>query len=86
MAAGAVVGAVKAAAQSITEKEAKTLKTKRTSSPSTSEVLNEMAPDAAIGAVVGAAQAVMPDGSESGPGKRKGSNSKKSQGGKTRRK
>jgi len=54
MAAGAVVGAVKAAAQSLDKK-------KSARQPSTAKVLNEMAPDAAVGAMTGAAQAVIPD-------------------------
>jgi len=78
MAAGAVEGAVKAAAQSITANEAKGLKSGRKSSPSTGEVLGEMAPDAAVGAIVGAAQAVMPDGAEKE--KTKGSSSKEAKG------
>jgi len=78
MAAGAVTGAVKAAAQSIEENEAQSFKNGRKSSPLTGEVLGEMAPDAAIGAIVGAAQAVMPDGPKKE--KRKGTNSKESKG------
>jgi hypothetical protein len=58
MAAGAVVGAVKAAAQSIEENEAKSLKSR--SSKTTSDVLSEMAPNAAVGAVAGAARAIVP--------------------------
>jgi hypothetical protein len=59
MAAGAVVGAVKSAAQSIAQNESK--RGLRKSSPSTGEVLGEIAPGMATGAVVGAAQAVMPE-------------------------
>jgi hypothetical protein len=58
MAAGAVVGAVKAAAQSIQENEAKSLKSRSTKT--TSDVLSEMAPNAAVGAVAGAARAIVP--------------------------
>jgi hypothetical protein len=58
MAAGAVVGAVKAAAQSIEDNEAKSPKSR--SSKTTSDVLSEMAPDAAVGAVAGAARAIVP--------------------------
>jgi hypothetical protein len=58
MAAGAVVGAVKAAAQSIQENEAKSLKSR--TSKTTSDVLSEMAPNAAVGAVAGAARAIVP--------------------------
>lgn len=64
MAAGAVVGAVKAAAQAVAEKK----KAPR----STGKVLGEMAPDAAVGAVVGAAQAVMPDDAKTSKSKGKG--------------
>jgi len=78
MTAGAVAGAVKAAAQSITENEAKSLKSGRKSSPATGEVLGGMAPDAAVGAIVGAAQAVMPDGAKKE--KTKGSSPKKAKG------
>ena len=59
MAAGAVVGAVKAAARSIEENEAKSLKSR--SSKTTGDVLSEMAPNAAVGAVAGAARAVVPE-------------------------
>jgi hypothetical protein len=58
MAAGAVVGAVKAAAAAIEEQES--TRGRRKSSPSTGEVLGEMAPDLALGAVSGAAHAVLP--------------------------
>jgi len=58
MAAGAVVGAVKAAAQAVEEKQGQ--KKKGKTSTSTGEVLGGMAPDAAMGAIAGAAQAVMP--------------------------
>jgi hypothetical protein len=58
MAAGAVVGAVKAAAQSIEENEAKSLKSR--APKTTSDVLSEMAPNAAVGAVAGAARAIVP--------------------------
>jgi len=76
MAAGAVVGAVKAAAQALSEKK----KAPR----STGKVLGEMAPDAAVGAVVGAAQAVMPDGAE--VKKSKGKSTKGAKRGTTQRK
>lgn len=66
MAAGAVVGAVKAAAQAINEKEAKG----RRSPTSTGKVLGEIAPDAAMGALAGAAQAMMPEGIETKPTKK----------------
>lgn len=59
MAAGAVVGAVKAAAQAIAQNEPKASKAKR--QPTTGKVLGKMGPDAAVGAIVGAAQAVMPE-------------------------
>jgi hypothetical protein len=71
MAAGAVVGAVKAAAQSIEENEAKSLKSRP--SKTTSEVLTEMAPNAAVGAVAGAARAMVPEAEAKG----KSQNSKK---------
>jgi hypothetical protein len=71
MAAGAVVGAVKAAAQSIEENEAKSLKSR--SSKTTTDVLSEMAPNAAVGAVAGAARAIVP----AAEGKGKSQNSKK---------
>jgi hypothetical protein len=64
MAAGAVVGAVKAAAQSIEENEAKSLKSR--SSKTTSAVLSEMAPNAAVGAVAGAARAIVPEAEAKG--------------------
>jgi hypothetical protein len=64
MAAGAVVGAVKAAAQSIEANEAKSLKSR--SSKTTSDVLSEMAPNAAVGAVAGAARAIVPAGEAKG--------------------
>jgi hypothetical protein len=64
MAAGAVVGAVKAAAQSIEENEAKSLKSR--SSKTTSKVLSEMAPNAAVGAVAGAARAMVPEAEAKG--------------------
>ena len=67
MAAGAVVGAVKAAAQSIEENEAKSLKSR--SSKTTSEVLSEMAPNAAVGAVAGAARAIVPEAEAKGKSK-----------------
>jgi hypothetical protein len=67
MAAGAVAGAVKAAAQSIEENEAKSLKSR--SSKTTSAVLSEMAPNAAVGAVAGAARAVVPDAEAKGKSK-----------------
>lgn len=60
MAAGAVVGAVKAAAQAIDENQVQALKGSGTKSPSTGEVLSELAPGAAMGAVMGAAQTVLP--------------------------
>lgn len=66
MAAGAVVGAVKAAAQAIHEKEAKG----RQRPTSTGKVLGEIAPDAAMGALAGAAQAMMPEGIETKPTKK----------------
>jgi len=66
MAAGAVVGAVKAAAQAINEKEAKG----RKSPTSTGQVLGEIAPDAAMGALAGAAQSMMPEGIETKPTKK----------------
>ena len=84
MAAGAVVGAVKAAAQSIPEEGVQTLKGKST--PTTGEVLGEMAPDAAVGAVVGAARAVMPEGSAPGKGKAAGKSAKGAKGGSAGRK
>ena len=68
MAAGAVVGAVKAAAQSIAQNEAKSLKGNRKASKSTSDVLSEMAPDAAVGAVAGAARAVVPENAKAKTG------------------
>jgi hypothetical protein len=71
MAAGAVVGAVKAAAHSIEENEAKSLKSR--SSKTTSDVLTEMAPNAAVGAVAGAAGAIVP----AAEGKGKSQNGKK---------
>jgi hypothetical protein len=61
MAAGAVIGAVKAAAQSIAQNETKSLKGSGKRSKSTSDVLSEIAPGAAVGAVAGAARAVVPD-------------------------
>jgi hypothetical protein len=64
MAAGAVIGAVKAAAQSIAQNEAKSLEGTGKASKSTSDVLSEMAPGAAVGAVTGAARAVVPDNSK----------------------
>ncbi len=64
MAAGAVVGAVKAAAQSVEENEAKSLKSR--SSKTTSDVLSAMAPNAAVGAVAGAARAIVPAGEAKG--------------------
>jgi hypothetical protein len=64
MAAGALVGAVKAAAQSIEENEAKSLKSR--SSKTTSAVLSEMAPNAAVGAVAGAARAIVPEAEAKG--------------------
>jgi len=73
MAAGAVVGAVKAAAKSIAEKESKG---RRKSSPSTGKVLGEMAPDAAMGALAGAAEAMLPDGIEANPVEAKTTDSK----------
>jgi len=60
MAAGAVVGAVKAAAQAIDENQVQALKGTGKTSPSTSAVLGDLAPDAAMGALVGAAQTVLP--------------------------
>jgi hypothetical protein len=60
MAAGAVVGAVKAAARAIDENQVQALKGRGKNSPSTSAVLGDLAPDAAMGAVVGAAQSVLP--------------------------
>jgi len=86
MAAGAVVGAVKAAAQAITEQEAKSPKGKRKTSPSTGEVLSEMAPDAAVGAIAGAAHSVLPEGGESDTAKPKGAKATKAKGGSTRKK
>ena len=74
MAAGAVAGAITAAAQSISEGKAKALKGRRKAAISTREVLAEIAPDAAMGAVVGAAKAVMP--AEANPLKPKGSKPK----------
>jgi hypothetical protein len=73
MAAGAVVGAVKAAAQSLEENEAKSPKIR--SSKTTSEVLSEMAPNAAVGAVAGAARAIVPQAEVKGKsanGKKRG--------------
>jgi len=69
MMAGAVVGAVKAAAQAVSQNEASNGlkgagKKRDAMAPSTGEVLGEMAPGAAVGAVVGAAKAVMPDESK----------------------
>ena len=61
MAAGAVVGAVKAAAQAIAQDEARAPKGKKAKAPSTGEVLGDLAPDVAVGAIVGAAKAVMPE-------------------------
>jgi hypothetical protein len=58
MAAGAVVGAVKAAAAAIEKQES--TKSRRKSSPSIGEVMGDMAPGLALGAVSGAAQAVLP--------------------------
>jgi len=79
MAAGAVVGAVKAAAQALEENK----KAPR----STGKVLGEIAPDAAIGAVAGAAQAMMSDGAETKKGKGKSAKSAKgAKGGSTGRK
>jgi hypothetical protein len=75
MAAGAVVGAVKAAAQAVVEKEA--TKGRRRSPSTTVEVLGEMAPDAAVGAIAGAAEAVMPEESEPSKPKAKRKNTKK---------
>ncbi|WP_337176304.1 hypothetical protein [Paludisphaera sp.] len=60
MAAGAVVGAVKAAARAIDENEVKALKGRGKRATSTADVLGEMGPDAALGAVVGAAGTVLP--------------------------
>jgi hypothetical protein len=60
MAAGAVVGAVKAAAQAIDENQVRSLKGRGRKPASTSAVLGDLAPDAAMGAVVGAAQSVLP--------------------------
>jgi hypothetical protein len=60
MAAGAVVGAVKAAAHAVDEGQVQSLKGRGKKSASTTAVLGELAPDAAMGAVVGAAQAVLP--------------------------
>lgn len=60
MAAGAVVGAVKAAAHAIDENQVQALKGSGKKSPSTSAVLADLAPDAAMGALVGAAQTVLP--------------------------
>ena len=61
MAAAAVVGAVKGAARTIAEDEAKSLKSRsKPSSKSTGDVLAKMAPGAAMGAVVGAARSVVP--------------------------
>jgi hypothetical protein len=69
MMAGAVVGAVKAAAQAVADKEALNGlegagKKGHAMARSTGEVLGEMAPGAAVGAVVGAAKAVMPETGE----------------------
>ncbi len=58
LAAGAVVGAVKAAAAGIEKQES--TKSRRKSSPTIGEVLGDMAPDLALGAASGAAQAVLP--------------------------
>jgi len=60
MAAGAVVGAVKAAAHAIDENQVQALKGSGKKSPSTSAVLGDLAPGAAMGALVGAAQSVLP--------------------------
>lgn len=60
MAAGAVVGAVKAAAASIDEDKVMALKGGRKKAATTADVLGELAPDAAMGAVVGAARTVLP--------------------------
>ncbi len=60
MAAGAVVGAVKAAAESVNETEAKG----RRKPASTGKVLREIAPDAAMGALAGAARAMIPEGTK----------------------
>jgi hypothetical protein len=69
MAAGAVVGAVKAAAHAIDENEVQALKGSGKKSPSTSAVLGDLAPDAAMGALVGAAQSVLPPVEEKPEGK-----------------
>ena len=72
MAAGAVVGAVKAAARALDdENKAKALKGRKSKSSSTSAVLGELAPDAALGAVAGAAQTMLPEEPEAAPKNRR---------------
>ena len=82
MAAGAVVGAVKAAAHAIDEDRVQSLKGRGKKSASTSAVLEDLAPDAAMGAVVGAAQSVLPveekpQGKDAGKAKPRAANKSK---------
>lgn len=60
MAAGAVVGAVKAAARSIDENKIQGFKGGAKKAASTADVLGDLAPGLAMGAVVGAAETVLP--------------------------
>jgi hypothetical protein len=60
MGAGAVVGAVMAAALAIDQNQVKALNGGGKKPPTTAGVLGDLAPDAAMGAVVGAAQTVLP--------------------------
>ncbi|MFO0908822.1 MAG: hypothetical protein U0794_10770 [Isosphaeraceae bacterium] len=67
MAAGAVVGAIKAAAQTVEKDGIKPVRGRRKSASPTGEVLGEIGPDVAVGAIAGAAEAVIPQSAESSP-------------------
>jgi hypothetical protein len=78
MAAGAVVGAVKAAAAAIDEDKVMSLKGGGKKAASTADVLGELAPDAAMGAVAGAMRTVLPAEEEEEEEKPKAKGAKKS--------